>query len=104
MHIMQIDGLQYKAEDIPVHVMQLFDALKKAQTMAAEKQAELLVANYAIDAISSRVRGAMSVIPPYTPEPEVNTPAPPVANESKDQSYTDKDENEDRRYDDEDDE
>ena len=95
MHIMQIDGLQYKAEDIPAHVLQLFDALRKAQTMAAEKQAELLVANYAVDAISSRVRGAMSVIPPYIPEPE--------ANESKDQSYTDKDEGEDRRYDDDED-
>jgi len=71
--LIQIDGVTYDASKIPGHIIQLLDALRKAQAMAAEKQTELLVANYAVDAISGRVRGAMSVIPPYvapSPEPE----------------------------------
>lgn len=70
--LITIDGVHYEASSVPQHVLHLLVALNEAQRGQATKQAELLVYNHAVSSISQQLRGAMSVIPPYMPEPEIN--------------------------------
>lgn len=67
-NIITIDGLNYDMATIPPHVLQLIDALGRAQRIQHEKQTELLLYNHAVTSISQQVRGALSVIPPFAPE------------------------------------
>lgn len=70
-NIVTIDGIQYDAATIPPSVINVINTLSKAQQMKAEKEADLLIFNTAVNALSQQLRGALAVIPQYVPTPPV---------------------------------